>query len=688
MIHYITTDDLKQMVDIDGLVLLGCGGDPGEWLEGINKTLNEAGILLNNNEFVDISVFERDELTNILFDFNDIEPGNIDISKLAIWRLQSRETFGAMWLSDYLTNELGVDIEASKHSEANVTDSEPKAGEPSTDETEKDEAPSRPFSVYLENVHNTNIGGFTIPLPTTIEELQPFLDDTEITGWQDIKIVEVESDIRNLDEIINDTINKTMSADALDELNYLAARIQGMSESGMDIFCGNIEAKKNCKSVAELINLTFDDNLNCFDVLPAFNAEMYGESLVEYMLMDQHADAFNRLNNSNNQDDRDFAAHITKLEKNVDAAAFGRATAKEENGVFTDYGLLIGGDGLQVIYRDTQDIPVEHRIFTEQGEVINPVIKIADVSIAEAIVKLHAVGCRSMEFATHNLKILASVLEPSHEGHRPDNYLSNNYLLVLNHSDISLTPVMEAYKRGSDATKYILTMAEMAARQSDIKIFALCINDVGDDAVRGVRDLKGDLIELNTKALHANIIHNAATPDRVDAIHDDGTKKSYDLFAWSELLQNQRYGSAGLYTFHYPDRSLLDSAGHYSSLMAIHEMSSHVDSFAAHLPQISTVHIADGENSTLDLIRIASDAAKEILARGDADVYKITGNGAVKLSFIEAARPMRFAEYRDVAIKRSDAAGLDKWAERKVDSIMRQVERDERNKSKHKGEDL
>ena len=36
-IKTITTDDLRRMNGKEGLVLQGCGGDPQEWLDGINR---------------------------------------------------------------------------------------------------------------------------------------------------------------------------------------------------------------------------------------------------------------------------------------------------------------------------------------------------------------------------------------------------------------------------------------------------------------------------------------------------------------------------------------------------------------------------------------------------------------------------------------------------------------------------
>ena len=40
-ISTVTTDDLRRMNGKEGLVLQGCGGDPQEWLDGINSLLTD-----------------------------------------------------------------------------------------------------------------------------------------------------------------------------------------------------------------------------------------------------------------------------------------------------------------------------------------------------------------------------------------------------------------------------------------------------------------------------------------------------------------------------------------------------------------------------------------------------------------------------------------------------------------------
>ena len=104
-IKTVKTEELRRMNGAEGLILQGCGGDPQEWLDGINSLLTDEGILKNGSRFENISVFQNGDLTNILFPFED--GVDIDIGRLAMWRLCSHEQFGGTWLSDYVPNRLG-----------------------------------------------------------------------------------------------------------------------------------------------------------------------------------------------------------------------------------------------------------------------------------------------------------------------------------------------------------------------------------------------------------------------------------------------------------------------------------------------------------------------------------------------------------------------------------------------------
>ena len=101
----ITTNDLRRMKKTEGIVFQGCGGDPQEWVDGINDMLTESKVLLDGTRFSDVYRFENNGLTCLLFPFNpDVK---FDTGKLAMWRLSTHSQFGGTWLSDYVSNELG-----------------------------------------------------------------------------------------------------------------------------------------------------------------------------------------------------------------------------------------------------------------------------------------------------------------------------------------------------------------------------------------------------------------------------------------------------------------------------------------------------------------------------------------------------------------------------------------------------
>ena len=91
-IKQISTEDLRRMENREGLILQGCGGDLQEWVDGINGMLTETGILKNGSRFENVPVFQTGDVTNLLYDFEGVE---LDIGRLAMWRLQTHGQFGA-----------------------------------------------------------------------------------------------------------------------------------------------------------------------------------------------------------------------------------------------------------------------------------------------------------------------------------------------------------------------------------------------------------------------------------------------------------------------------------------------------------------------------------------------------------------------------------------------------------------
>ena len=126
--------------------------------------------------------------------------------------------------------------------------------------------------VYIENARNEQLGGFTIPLPTTRDALKPFLDAIEIADARDLSIMEVRSPVKHLSDAIYSCADEGLS---LNELNYLAAKLQGLDAEKSALFDAVLDAERHTGNVAEIINIA--ENLGNFDLQPAFDAKQYGE---------------------------------------------------------------------------------------------------------------------------------------------------------------------------------------------------------------------------------------------------------------------------------------------------------------------------------------------------------------------------------------------------------------------------
>lgn len=103
-INEITAKDLRRMEKKEGLILQGCGGDIAEWVEGINEIFTQAGILKGDAKFESVSAFQYGELPCLLYSFEDVD---LDMGKLAVWRVQTHDIFGGTCLSDFVSNSLG-----------------------------------------------------------------------------------------------------------------------------------------------------------------------------------------------------------------------------------------------------------------------------------------------------------------------------------------------------------------------------------------------------------------------------------------------------------------------------------------------------------------------------------------------------------------------------------------------------
>lgn len=122
---------------------------------------------------------------------------------------------------------------------------------------------SSTISVFITNLGKYNEGelvGEWLALPTTSEHITQRLERIGIDGiqYEEFFLTDYESSVSGISDYISEYSN-------LNELNYLASRLEELSSNDIEIYEAVIDIGGHVQSVADLINLV--DNLDCFQCL-------------------------------------------------------------------------------------------------------------------------------------------------------------------------------------------------------------------------------------------------------------------------------------------------------------------------------------------------------------------------------------------------------------------------------------
>ena len=208
-----------------------------------------------------------------------------------------------------------------------------------------------PFAAFITNLGKYNEGelvGDWVKFPTTAEELKEVFKHIGIGQKDDFGQPYEEWFITDYDCYVDGLYSKLGEYENLDELNYLASKLDEMSESEYAQFQAGMEMGDHCGSLQEIINLT--ENLDCYEVYPDIHdyddlGRYYIEEL-DVMQVPEH------------------------LQNYIDYEAYGRDVALEENGTFTDQGYVRDtGDSFHEYYDGERgSIPDEYRVMTFQDD--------------------------------------------------------------------------------------------------------------------------------------------------------------------------------------------------------------------------------------------------------------------------------------------------------------------------------
>lgn len=212
-----------------------------------------------------------------------------------------------------------------------------------------------PLSAYLVNPQG-NHNGRWLGFPTTQDGFQAALKAIGLTDGGVVICQYYATDIEHLASRLPDA----MSVETLDELNYLAAKLDVMTEPQREVFEAVLESGRHCGSMKDMINVM--ENPDGFDLEPAYSPAQLGEHWLD-MSKDEYAGAFGKIEKSDDPDLHELAAYIEYLEKHFDAKSYALERAETEGGCFAKHGYLTEHNDFLEAYRCPEDIPCEYRVF-------------------------------------------------------------------------------------------------------------------------------------------------------------------------------------------------------------------------------------------------------------------------------------------------------------------------------------
>ena len=208
-----------------------------------------------------------------------------------------------------------------------------------------------PFAAFITNLGKYNEGelvGEWVKFPTTAEEMKEVFKRIGIGQRDDFGQPYEEWFITDYDCYVDGLYDKLGEYESLDELKYLASKLDEMSDSEYAQFQAGMEMGDHCGSLQEIINLT--ENLDCYEVYPHIAdyddlGRYYIEEL-EVMQVPEH------------------------LQNYIDYEAYGRDVAMDENGSFTDQGYVRDTGDRFCEYYDGErgSIPDEYRVMAFQDD--------------------------------------------------------------------------------------------------------------------------------------------------------------------------------------------------------------------------------------------------------------------------------------------------------------------------------
>ena len=239
----------------------------------------------------------------------------------------------------------GYAIEGEERAQPTAEKAAPTTAEPpqDTEQRKERETINEQFSILIDSrcrFETGKPGGVWLPMPTTTEQLHAAMESVGITADnpQDF-FIHGYSDRE--DRHIALPYDMVCAAQ-VDELNFLAARLENLDASGIAALNAATQRKNGFENIGQLIDFTYNEDF--FVHIPeVHNPRELGDYYLNKSGMVQMP---------------------AEWKNSIDPIAFGRNAAAQEKGSFTEYGYLVESGDEWEKHFEGRDVPEEYRIMS------------------------------------------------------------------------------------------------------------------------------------------------------------------------------------------------------------------------------------------------------------------------------------------------------------------------------------
>ena len=448
----------------------------------------------------------------------------------------------------------------------------------------------------------------------------------------------------------------------LNELNYLVAKLSDLDDRDFAKFEAILESGRHCNglhdggySLWDLINII--DNLDAYIFHEGFDEQGYGEylltgsdNIVEKLV--QH------LRRSAGSREFEFVNLVENLVECADAEQYGKSMSYENDGDFISFGYIIKVGPFHAACHGVDDIPNEYRIASMS---CNDFIKVVNTDLSSLMMEMHALGGNYTQDAQANFKA----------------FLEGDCFIVASAEKLTVMPAYKVFQRDSEEHSEFLKQANVNSR-----VFYKTVQEITD-----IRHL-GSIVEVPPNDTAADVNNLSLEVAFIDAEFKDGTNRTYSANEWQKISSEDLSRIAGTVERYNPQNEEL-LHNHIQNLCSNGENHCKEVSPEEFLADFNKSFMAKAQHPQPDMIRVAREAAAEVLARSYSEVYRLMPDGPTRLTPLDAVKSkgLWFTEYRDFAIKTDGLPGVEEWAKRTADKISRQIEAPEHNVRKYRDEE-